>query len=144
MHDARDIHIHVPEGATPRRTSSAGIAMCTALVSSLTEIPVKADVAMTGEITLRGEVLPIGASKRNCLRRAGGIGVVVIPHENERDLKEVPDNIKENLDIRPVKWIDEVLAIALERIPEPMTDEAYMDGVLSITNSDDSQSDSGA
>ena len=118
--------------------------MCTALVSSLTEIPVKADVAMTGEITLRGEVLPIGGLKEKLLAaRRGGIGVVVIPHENERDLKEVPDNIKENLDIRPVKWIDEVLAIALERIPEPMTDEAYMDGVPSITNSDDSQSDLG-
>jgi ATP-dependent Lon protease len=144
VHDARDIHIHVPEGATPKDGPSAGIAMCTALVSSLTEIPVKADVAMTGEITLRGEVLPIGGLKEKLLAaRRGGIGVVVIPHENERDLKEVPDNIKENLDIRPVKWIDEVLAIALERMPEPMTDEAYMDGVLSITNSDDSQSDSG-
>ena len=129
FHDTRDMHIHVPEGATPKDGPSAGIAMCTALVSSFTEIPVRADVAMTGEITLRGEVLPIGGLKEKLLAaRRGGIGTVVIPHENERDLQEVPDNIKENLDIRPVKWIDEVLAIALERLPEPLDDDAYLAG----------------
>ena len=127
FHDTRDMHIHVPEGATPKDGPSAGIAMCTALVSSFTEIPVRADVAMTGEITLRGEVLPIGGLKEKLLAaRRGGIGTVIIPHENERDLQEVPDNIKENLDIRPVKWIDEVLAIALERLPEPLDDDAYL------------------
>ena len=129
FHDTRDMHIHVPEGATPKDGPSAGIAMCTALVSSFTEIPVRADVAMTGEITLRGEVLPIGGLKEKLLAaRRGGIGTVVIPHENERDLQEVPNNIKENLDIRPVKWIDEVLAIALERLPEPLDDDAYLAG----------------
>jgi len=137
-YDAHDIHIHVPEGATPKDGPSAGIAMCTALVSSLTEIPVRADVAMTGEITLRGEVLPIGGLKEKLLAaRRGGIGTVIIPHENERDLQEVPDNIKENLEIRPVKWIDEVLAIALEQPPEPLSDEAYLDGSVGVGQSDD-------
>jgi ATP-dependent Lon protease len=129
LHDARDVHIHVPEGATPKDGPSAGIAMCTALVSSFTNIPIRADVAMTGEITLRGEVLPIGGLKEKLLAaRRGGIETVIIPHENERDLQEVPDNIKENLKIRPVKWIDEVLAIALESSPEPLSDEDYMKG----------------
>ena len=141
-HDSRDIHIHVPEGATPKDGPSAGIAMCTALVSSFTDIPVRADVAMTGEITLRGEVLPIGGLKEKLLAaRRGGIGTVIIPHENERDLQEVPDNIKENLDIRPVKWIDEVLAIALERSPEPLDDEAYLDGSATIGKSDEVDSE---
>ncbi len=126
-HDKHDVHIHVPEGATPKDGPSAGIAMCTALVSVLTEIPVRADVAMTGEITLRGEVLPIGGLKEKLLAaRRGGIKQVIIPKENERDLKEVPDNIKADLDIRPVKWIDEVLAIALESTPEPMSDEDFL------------------
>ena len=138
-HDTRDIHIHVPEGATPKDGPSAGIAMCTALVSSFTEIPVRADVAMTGEITLRGEVLPIGGLKEKLLAaRRGGIGTVIIPHENERDLQEVPDNIKENLDIRPVKWIDEVLAIALERLPEPLDDEAYLAGSIGVSTGEES------
>jgi len=138
FHDTRDMHIHVPEGATPKDGPSAGIAMCTALVSSFTEIPVRADVAMTGEITLRGEVLPIGGLKEKLLAaRRGGIGTVVIPHENERDLQEVPDNIKENLDIRPVKWIDEVLAIALERLPEPLDDDAYLAGSENIGQGDE-------
>ena len=138
-YDSQDIHIHVPEGATPKDGPSAGIAMCTALVSSLTEIPVRADVAMTGEITLRGEVLPIGGLKEKLLAaRRGGIGTVIIPHENERDLQEVPDNIKENLKILPVKWIDEVLTIALERPPEPLSDEAYLDGSVGVSQSDDS------
>jgi ATP-dependent Lon protease len=141
-HDTRDIHIHVPEGATPKDGPSAGIAMCTALVSSFTDIPVRADVAMTGEITLRGEVLPIGGLKEKLLAaRRGGIGTVVIPHENERDLQEVPDNIKENLEIKPVKWIDEVLAIALERLPEPLDDEAYLAGSMAVGQKEESESD---
>jgi len=143
MHDVRDMHVHVPEGATPKDGPSAGIAMCTALVSSFTGIPVRADVAMTGEITLRGEVLPIGGLKEKLLAaRRGGIGTVIIPHENERDLQEVPENIKENLDIRPVKWIDEVLAIALERPPEPLSDEAYMEGMSGVRRTDDAEVDS--
>ena len=126
-HDQHDLHIHVPEGATPKDGPSAGIGMCTALVSVCTAIPVRADVAMTGEITLRGEVLQIGGLKEKLLAaRRGGIKTVIIPQENERDLAEVPDNIKENLIIKPVKWIDEVLAIALESQPEPLSDEAYL------------------
>jgi ATP-dependent Lon protease len=101
--------------------------MCTALVSVATNIPVRADVAMTGEITLRGEVLPIGGLKEKLLAaRRGGIKTVIIPKENERDLAEVPDNIKEDLNIRPVKWIDEVLGIALETMPEPLSDEEFL------------------
>ncbi len=126
-HEQHDIHIHVPEGATPKDGPSAGIAMCTALVSILTKIPVRADVAMTGEITLRGEVLPIGGLKEKLLAaRRGGIKTVIIPKENERDLKEIPDNIKHDLNIRAVKWIDEVLSIALESMPEPLSDEDYL------------------
>jgi ATP-dependent Lon protease len=101
--------------------------MCTALVSIATQIPVRADVAMTGEITLRGEVLPIGGLKEKLLAaRRGGIKTVIIPKENERDLAEIPDNIMDNLDIKAVKWIDEVLAVALERVPDPLSDEAYL------------------
>ncbi|WP_286271929.1 endopeptidase La [Thalassotalea hakodatensis] len=115
FYEKRDIHVHVPEGATPKDGPSAGIGMCTALVSSLTGNPVKADVAMTGEITLRGEVLPIGGLKEKLLAaHRGGIKTVVIPKDNERDLKEIPDNVKADLAIHPVKWIEEVLAIALE------------------------------
>lgn len=128
-HESHDLHIHVPEGATPKDGPSAGIGMCTALVSVATEIPVRADVAMTGEITLRGEVLAIGGLKEKLLAaRRGGIKTVIIPHENERDLAEVPDKIKDNLDIKPVKWIDEVLEIALESSPSPLSDEAYLAG----------------
>lgn len=120
----RDLHIHVPEGATPKDGPSAGIGMATALVSVLTRIPVRADVAMTGEITLRGQVLPIGGLKEKLLAaRRGGIKTVIIPQENVRDLKEIPDNIKNDLDIRPVEWIDEVLDVALERSPTALTDE---------------------
>ncbi len=115
-----DIHIHVPEGAVPKDGPSAGIAMCTALVSALTDIPVKADVAMTGEITLRGEVLPIGGLKEKLLAaRRGGIRTVIIPQENEKDLAEIPAVITSKLDIRPVRWIDEVLDVALARSPSP-------------------------
>lgn len=130
-HDQHDIHIHVPEGATPKDGPSAGVAMCTALVSVATHIAVRADVAMTGEITLRGEVLPIGGLKEKLLAaRRGGIKTVIIPKENERDLKEVPDNIKQNLEIIAVKWIDEVLAIALEKAPQPLSDKEYLAGVV--------------
>ena len=98
---------------------------------------------MTGEITLRGEVLPIGGLKEKLLAaRRGGISTVIIPHENERDLQEVPDNIKENLDIRPVKWIDEVLAIALEKSPEPLSDEDYLEGSLGVSAAQDGETDS--
>ncbi len=115
-----DFHIHVPEGATPKDGPSAGVGMCTALVSALCDIPVRSDVAMTGEITLRGEVLPIGGLKEKLLAALrGGIETVLIPHENERELAEIPRNIKQNLDIRPQRWIDEVLEIALEYRPKP-------------------------
>ena len=120
FHEKHDLHVHVPEGATPKDGPSAGIAMCTGLVSSLTGIPVRADVAMTGEITLRGRVLGIGGLKEKLLAaHRGGIRMVLIPEENVRDLKEIPDNIKESLDIRPVRWIDEVLDLALAYPPGP-------------------------
>jgi ATP-dependent Lon protease len=116
-----DLHLHMPEGATPKDGPSAGIGMCTALVSALTKIPVRSDVAMTGEITLRGEVLPIGGLKEKLLAaHRGGIRQVLIPVDNEKDLAEIPDNIKGNLDIRPVKWIDEVLELALAHRPTPL------------------------
>ena len=118
-----DFHIHVPEGATPKDGPSAGVAMCTALVSALTNIPVRASVAMTGEITLRGEVLPIGGLKEKLLAALrGGIQTVLIPSENERELVEIPRNIKQNLDIKPVRWIDEVLELALHHMPRPKAD----------------------
>ncbi len=120
FYQKHDIHVHVPEGATPKDGPSAGVAMCTAIVSSLTGIPVRADVAMTGEITLRGEVLPIGGLKEKLLAaQRGGIQTVVIPQENLKDLAEIPDNIKAKLDIVPVRWIEDVLRLALERMPEP-------------------------
>ena len=113
-----DIHIHVPEGATPKDGPSAGVGMCTAMVSALTGIPVRADVAMTGEITLRGEILPIGGLKEKLLAaHRGGIKTVLIPSENEKDLVEIPKNIKQHLEIKPVRWIDEVLAVALQSLP---------------------------
>ncbi|MGI2855140.1 endopeptidase La [Shewanella algae] len=116
FYEKRDIHVHVPEGATPKDGPSAGAAMCTALVSSLTGNPVKGEVAMTGEITLRGEVLPIGGLKEKLLAaHRGGIKLVLIPKENERDLEEIPANVVADLEIRPVRWIDEVLQLALER-----------------------------
>ena len=125
FHEKRDIHIHMPEGATPKDGPSAGVGMCTALVSALTLIQVRADVAMTGEITLRGQVLAIGGLKEKLLAaHRGGIKTVIIPEENVRDLKEIPDNIKQDLQIKPVKWIDEVLQIALQYAPEPLPDVA--------------------
>tara|TARA_B100002003_G_scaffold249121_2_gene284572 strand:+ start:3861 stop:6242 length:2382 start_codon:yes stop_codon:yes gene_type:complete len=121
FHEKCDLHIHIPEGATPKDGPSAGIALCTAMVSVLTGIPARASVAMTGEITLRGEVLAIGGLKEKLLAaHRGGIKKVLIPEENQRDLKEIPDNIKADLTITPVKWIDQVLEIALTRIPEPL------------------------
>lgn len=116
-----DLHIHMPEGATPKDGPSAGAAICTALVSSLTGIPVRADVAMTGEITLRGEILPIGGLKEKLLAAVrGGIRLALIPAENIKDLAEIPDTIKNRIEIQPVRWIDQVLELALERVPEPL------------------------
>ncbi len=133
-----DLHIHVPEGATPKDGPSAGVGMCTAFISVLTGIPVRADVAMTGEITLRGQVLKIGGLKEKLLAaHRGGIRTVIIPRENERDLKEIPENIKADLDIRPVKWIHEVLQIALERMPKPLSDEEYMAGPSDASGAED-------
>ena len=125
FYQKNDIHVHLPEGATPKDGPSAGIGLCTAMVSVLTGIPVRADVAMTGEITLRGEVLPIGGLKEKLLAaHRGGIKTVLIPEENVKDLKEIPDNVKNRLDIHPVKWIDQVLELALERKPEPLPEDA--------------------
>ncbi len=130
FHQKYDIHVHVPEGATPKDGPSAGVAMCTALVSALTQIPVKATVAMTGEITLRGEVLPIGGLKEKLLAaHRGGIETVLIPQENERDLAEIPRNIKQSLQIKPVRWIDEVLQEALTELPEEKAVQARSDAV---------------
>ena len=124
MFEKRDIHIHVPEGATPKDGPSAGIAMTTALVSVLTGIPVRADVAMTGEITLRGEVLPIGGLKEKLLAaHRGGIKLALIPEENVKDLTDIPDNVKNSIEIQPVRWIDKVLELALVRKPEPLPEE---------------------
>ena len=118
-----DLHIHLPEGATPKDGPSAGVGICTAIVSALTHIPVRADVAMTGEITLRGEVLPIGGLKEKLLAALrGGIKTVLIPEDNVRDLVEIPDNVKNKLEIHPVKWIEQVLEQALECKPEILTE----------------------
>jgi ATP-dependent Lon protease len=120
-----DLHIHMPEGATPKDGPSAGIAICTSMVSVLTDIPVRADVAMTGEITLRGEVLPIGGLKEKLLAAGrGGIKRVLIPEENVKDLAEIPDDIKNRLEIHPVRWIEQVLEQALERQPTPLSEAA--------------------
>jgi len=124
LFEKRDVHIHVPDGATPKDGPSAGAAMATALVSAMTGIPVRADVAMTGEITLRGEVTAIGGLKEKLLAaHRGGIKVVLIPEENVKDLQEIPDNVKESLEILPVRWIETVLELALERAPTPLTEE---------------------
>jgi len=122
--EKKDIHIHVPDGATPKDGPSAGAAMTTALVSALTGIPVRADVAMTGEITLRGEVTAIGGLKEKLLAALrGGIKTVIIPEENAKDLQDIPENVKSGLEIVPVKWIDKVLEVALERHPTPLPDD---------------------
>lgn len=128
FHEKYDLHIHMPEGATPKDGPSAGVGLCTAMVSVLTGIPARSDVAMTGEITLRGQVLAIGGLKEKLLAaHRGGIKIVLIPDENKRDLKEIPDNIQSDLEIIPVKWIDEVLAVALQRLPEPLSEELESD-----------------
>lgn len=124
FHQRFDLHVHVPEGATPKDGPSAGVGMCTALVSALTGIAVRSDVAMTGEITLRGEVLPIGGLKEKLLAaHRGGIATTLIPQENAKDLAEIPKNIKDKLRIVPVRWIDEVLQLALQRMPAPKSAE---------------------
>ena len=129
-----DIHIHVPEGATPKDGPSAGVGMCTALVSALTNIPVRADVAMTGEITLRGEVLPIGGLKEKLLAaHRGGVSIVLIPEENKKDLVEIPKNVKDKLDIRPVRWIDQVLDVALTHPPVPLKETTGKDSPRKVT-----------
>ena len=126
-----DFHFHVPEGATPKDGPSAGGAMCVSLVSALTGIPVRANVAMTGEITLRGEILPIGGLKEKLLAALrGGIEVVLIPKENERELVEIPDNIKQDLDIRPVRWIDEVFELALTSMPKMLSENVKSTGIV--------------
>jgi ATP-dependent Lon protease len=122
--EKRDIHVHFPEGATPKDGPSAGIAITTAIVSALTHIPVRADVAMTGEITLRGEVTGIGGLKEKLLAaHRGGINTVIIPEENVKDLQDIPENVKGHLEIIPVKWIDQVLEVALQTKPQPLPDE---------------------
>ena len=121
FYQQKDVHVHVPEGATPKDGPSAGVGMCTALLSSLSGVPVHAEVAMTGEITLRGEVLPIGGLKEKLLAaHRGGIKTIIFPQENEKDLDEIPENIKDGLNLKPVRWIDEVFEIALEYIPAPL------------------------
>jgi ATP-dependent Lon protease len=127
FHQTMDVHVHVPEGATPKDGPSAGIGMCTALVSALTGIPAKSSVAMTGEITLRGEILPIGGLKEKLLAaHRGGIETVLIPADNEKDLTEIPKNIKDKLKIVPVKWIDQVFELALQHMPQPKTQTAAL------------------
>ncbi|WP_374580990.1 endopeptidase La [Pseudoduganella sp.] len=136
--EKQDIHIHVPEGATPKDGPSAGIAMTTAMVSTFTGIPVRADVAMTGEITLRGEVLPIGGLKEKLLAaHRGGIKTVLIPEQNVKDLAEIPDNVKNKLEIVPVRWIDKVLEVALERQPEPIVEVATAVEVPAVASTTD-------
>jgi ATP-dependent Lon protease len=133
FYQKNDIHIHLPEGATPKDGPSAGVAICTALVSVLTGIPVRADVAMTGEITLRGEVLPIGGLKEKLLAAVrGGIRTALIPEENVKDLAEIPDTIKNRIEILPVRWIDKVLELALERMPQPLPEPAATPAVAVV------------
>jgi ATP-dependent Lon protease len=137
FYQKNDIHVHLPEGATPKDGPSAGIGICTAMISVLTGIPVRADVAMTGEITLRGEVLPIGGLKEKLLAaHRGGIKLVLIPEENVKDLSEIPDNIKNRLDIHPVKWIDQVLDLALESKPKPLPEKSEPVAALPPVESD--------
>src|SRR5690606_9555589 len=135
-----DIHIHLPEGAIPKDGPSAGVAICTALVSVLTGIPVRCEVAMTGEITLRGEVLPIGGLKEKLLAAVrGGITKALIPEENVKDLAEIPENIKNALEIVPVRWIDKVLEYALEREPKPLADDVPVPAEVTAASTDDAE-----
>ncbi len=139
----KNVHIHVPEGATPKDGPSAGVGMVTAIVSSMTGIPVKAEVAMTGEITLRGEVLPIGGLKEKLLAaHRGGITTVLIPADNEKDLADIPDNVKKGLEIKAVKWIDEILEVALESMPEEISEEDDIDDDTDQVNQSQANSDS--
>jgi ATP-dependent Lon protease len=143
FHQENDLHIHVPEGATPKDGPSAGIGMCTALVSALSGIPVRSEVAMTGEITLRGQVLKIGGLKEKLLAaHRGGITTVIIPQGNISDLKEIPDNIKADLKICPAKWIDDVLGMALETKPEPLTEAEFLKSNVKKSHSDANMSSS--
>ncbi len=124
MCEKKALHIHVPDGATPKDGPSAGAAMTTAMVSAMTGIPVRADVAMTGEITLRGEVTAIGGLKEKLLAALrGGIKTVLIPEDNVKDLQDIPENVKNGLEIVPVKWLDKVLEVALEKMPQPLPEE---------------------
>jgi ATP-dependent Lon protease len=143
--EKHDIHIHVPEGATPKDGPSAGISMCTALVSVMTHIPVHANYAMTGEITLRGEVLPVGGIKEKLLAaHRGNIKNVIIPAENMKDLKDIPDNIKKDLNIKSVRWIDEVLTYALNGYPERLPGKnKKLKGIVAATHKK-GQKDKGA
>ncbi|HKJ75969.1 MAG TPA: S16 family serine protease, partial [Gammaproteobacteria bacterium] len=137
-------HVHVPEGAIPKDGPSAGVGMCTALISTLTGIPVRAEVAMTGEITLRGEILPIGGLKEKLLAaRRGGIRTVLIPEENRKDLTEISENITESLDIRPVRWIDEMLQVALQRVPIPLDDPGQSEAKVGEQESSEAGQESG-
>ena len=137
---SHDFHIHVPEGATPKDGPSAGVTMVTALVSALTDIPVRSNIAMTGEITLRGEILPIGGLKEKLLAALrGGIDTVLIPEENERDLREIPANIKKNLTIKPLRWIDQVLEVALQN-PLPHQEGATKDQGMIVNTPSDNKS----
>jgi len=134
FYQKKDMHIHLPEGAIPKDGPSAGVGMCTAMVSALTGIPVRADVAMTGEITLRGEVLPIGGLKEKLIAaQRGGIKVVLIPEENVKDLAEIPDKVKNKLDIHPVRWVEQVLELALERKPIPLEDDITASPVVNLS-----------
>jgi len=138
MFEKKDIHVHVPEGATPKDGPSAGVAMVTAIVSTMTGIPVRRDVAMTGEVTLRGRVLPIGGLKEKLLAALrGGIKTVLIPEENAKDLAEIPDNVKNELDIRPVARLEDVLRVALERMPEPIVWDEKEDTTAPAVPGDD-------
>ena len=141
FYQKNDLHIHLPEGATPKDGPSAGIGICTAMVSALTGIPVRADVAMTGEITLRGEVLPIGGLKEKLLAaHRGGIKIVLIPEENTKDLVEIPDNIKNKLEIHPVRWIEQVLEMALERKPDPLPEYLASTGSIPVAEENNTPS----
>ena len=134
FHEKLDVHVHVPEGATPKDGPSAGVGMCTALVSALTRVPVRSDVAMTGEITLLGRVLPIGGLKEKLLAaHRGGITTVIIPEENAKDLADIPANVTSSIKVIPVRWIDEVLDIALERPLTPATIAAAAEATRSTT-----------
>jgi ATP-dependent Lon protease len=140
FHEKLDLHIHMPEGATPKDGPSAGIGLCTAIVSALTGIPARSEVAMTGEITLRGQVLAIGGLKEKLLAaHRGGIKTVLIPEDNRRDLKEIPETILTDLDIRPVQWIDEVLEVALSEIPEPKVRAGDGDAEIAASDSDETR-----